>query len=60
MDRHGFEVAVGDEVVVVTGRDARARQVLSNSTSEQAPSLLELLNSDPEAYRDQVVNSDIY
>lgn len=48
------------DALVVTGRDARARQVLSNSTSEQAPSLLELLNSDPEAYREQVVNSDIY
>lgn len=48
------------DALVVTGRDARARQVLSNSPSEQAPSLLELLNSDPEAYREQVVNSDIY
>lgn len=48
------------DALVVAGREARAREVLADSTSEQAPSLLELLNSDPAAYRDQVVNSDVY
>jgi hypothetical protein len=33
--------------------------VISNSSSEQAPGLLRLLETDPEAYREQVVNSDI-
>jgi hypothetical protein len=46
--------------MVVAGRKAPAREILSNSPSEQAPSLLQLLRSDPEAYREQVVNSDIY
>ena len=35
-------------------------RILAESPSEQAPGLLELLNSDPEAYREQVINSDVY
>ena len=55
----GMDLAVADAMVVAS-RESKAREILSNSTSEQAPSLLQLLNSDPDAYREQVVNSDIY
>lgn len=55
----GMDLAVAD-AMVVAGREARAREILANSPSEQAPSLLRLLDSDPDAYREQVVNSDIY
>jgi tetratricopeptide (TPR) repeat protein len=48
------------DAMVVAGRESRAREILSRSPSEQAPSLLRLLDSDPDAYREQVVNSDIY
>ncbi len=54
-----MDLAVAD-AMVVAGREARAREILSSSPSEQAPSLLRLLDSDPEAYREQVVNSAIY
>lgn len=54
-----MDLAVAD-AMVVAGREGRAREILAASPSEQAPSLLELLNSDPEEYREQVVNSDIY
>jgi tetratricopeptide (TPR) repeat protein len=55
----GMDLAVAD-AMVVAGRESRAREILSNSPSEQAPSLLRLLDSDPDAYREQVVNSDVY
>ena len=55
----GMDLAVAD-AYVVAGRESRAREILENSPAEQAPSLLQLLDSDPEAYREQVVNSDIY
>lgn len=55
----GMDLAVAD-AMVVAGRESKARKILSNSPSEQAPSLLQLLDSDPDAYREQVVNSDIY
>lgn len=55
----GMDLAVAD-AMVVAGRESRAREILSNSPSEQAPALLQLLDSDPEAYREQVLNSDIY
>jgi tetratricopeptide (TPR) repeat protein len=45
---------------VVQGRYGQARRILAQSPSEQAPGLLELLNVDPGAYREQVINSDIY
>jgi tetratricopeptide (TPR) repeat protein len=48
------------DALVVQGRYGQARQILAQSPSEQAPGLLGLLNSDPEAYREQVINSDIY
>ena len=55
----GMDLAAAD-AMVVAGRESRAREILANSPSEQAPSLLRLLDSDPDAYREQVVNSDIY
>jgi hypothetical protein len=54
-----MDLAAAD-AMVVAGRESRAREILASSPSEQAPSLLRLLNSDPDAYREQVVNSDIY
>jgi predicted Zn-dependent protease len=48
------------DALVVQGRYAQAREVLGRSSSEQAPALLQLLDTDPEAYREQVVNSDVY
>ena len=48
------------DALVVQGRYAQAREVLIRSSSEQAPALLQLLDTDPQAYREQVVNSDIY
>ena len=48
------------DALVVQGRYDRAREILAASPSEQAPALLQLLDTDPEAYREQVVNSDIY
>jgi tetratricopeptide (TPR) repeat protein len=55
----GMDLAVAD-AMVVAGRESGARRILTNSPSEQASSLLRLLDSDPDAYREQVVNSDIY
>ncbi|MDQ3378253.1 MAG: hypothetical protein M3533_15345, partial [Actinomycetota bacterium] len=55
----GMDLALAD-AMVVAGRESQARKILSNSPSEQAPSLLQLLDSDPDAYREQVVNSDVY
>jgi hypothetical protein len=48
------------DALVVQGRYGQAREILAQSPSEQAPGLLGLLNSDPGAYREQVINSDIY
>jgi tetratricopeptide (TPR) repeat protein len=54
-----MELAIAD-ALVVQGRYTEARLVISNSSSQQAPALLELLNSNPQAYRESVVNSEIY
>jgi len=53
-----MDLATAD-AFVVQGRYGQARRILARSPSEQAPGLLELLNVDPAAYRDQVINSDI-
>jgi tetratricopeptide (TPR) repeat protein len=53
-----MDLATAD-ALVVAGRIGQARRILAKSPSEQAPGLLELLNSDPEAYREQVINSDV-
>lgn len=54
-----MDLATAD-AFVVQGRYGQARRILAQSPSEQAPGLLELLNVDPAAYREQVVNSGIY
>jgi hypothetical protein len=54
-----MDLATAD-ALVVDGRYGQAARILAESPSEQAPGLLELLNSDPAAYREQVINSDIY
>lgn len=54
-----MELAKAD-ALVVQGRYDEARAVISQSSSEQAPALLQLLDSDPEAYRESVVMSEIY
>ncbi|MBA3702283.1 MAG: hypothetical protein H0W79_05560, partial [Rubrobacteraceae bacterium] len=54
-----MDLATAD-AFVVQGRYGQARRILAQSPSEQAPGLLELLNVDPGAYREQVINSDIY
>jgi tetratricopeptide (TPR) repeat protein len=53
-----MDLALAD-ALVVQGSYGRAAKAISNSSSEQAPGLLRLLETDPEAYREQVVNSDI-
>ena len=54
-----MDLATAD-AFVVQGRYGQASRILARSPSEQAPGLLELLNLDPAAYREQVINSDIY
>ncbi len=54
-----MELALAD-ALVVQRRYSAARRVISQSSSEQAPALLQLLISDPEGYRESVVNSEIY
>jgi tetratricopeptide (TPR) repeat protein len=54
-----MDLATAD-AFVVQGRNGQARRILAQSPSEQAPGLLELLNLDPAAYREQVINSGIY
>ena len=53
-----MDLATAD-ALVVAGRIGQAQRILEKSPSEQAPGLLELLNSDPDAYREQVINSDV-
>jgi tetratricopeptide (TPR) repeat protein len=54
-----MDLATAD-AFVVQGRYGQARRILARSRSPQAPGLLELLNLDPAAYREQVINSGIY
>jgi len=54
-----MNLAIAD-ALVVAGRYAEAREVIAASSSAQAPALLQLLDSDPEGYRETVVNSEIY
>jgi tetratricopeptide (TPR) repeat protein len=53
-----MDLATAD-ALVVAGRIGQAQRILAESPSEQAPGLLELLDSDPKAYREQVINSDV-
>ena len=52
-------LAIAD-ALVVQGNYDKARIMLANSGAQQAPAILELLNSDPESYRKSVLNSAIY
>ena len=52
-------LAIAD-ALVVQGEYDRARMILVSSDAQQAPAILELLNSDPERYRQSVLNSAIY
>jgi tetratricopeptide (TPR) repeat protein len=54
-----MQLAIAD-ALVVQRHYAKAREILAQSSSPQAPALLQLLNSDPEAYRESVVSSAIY
>jgi tetratricopeptide (TPR) repeat protein len=54
-----MDLAIADALVVL-GRYDEAREVIEASSSAQAPALLQLLDSDPEGYRQTVVNSEIY
>lgn len=47
------------DALVVEGRDDEARSALRASDSEQAPAILELLNMDPEGYRETVLRSEV-
>lgn len=48
------------DALVVQGQYEEARRIVSESSSEQAPAILELLNSDPELYRQSIKNGEIY
>lgn len=54
-----MDLAVADALVVL-GRYDEAREVIEASSSAQAPALLQLLDSNPEGYRQTVLSSDIY
>jgi hypothetical protein len=54
-----MELAIAD-AFVVEGRYDKAREIIAQSSSPQAPALLQLLNSNPDAYRESVVTSEIY
>jgi Tfp pilus assembly protein PilF len=48
------------DALVVQGRYGKAREIIAQSSSPQAPALLQLLDSNPDAYRESVVTSEIY
>jgi tetratricopeptide (TPR) repeat protein len=54
-----MDLALAD-ALVVQGDYAGAREIIAGSSSPQAPALLQLLDADPEAYRESVVESGIY
>lgn len=53
------ELAIADALVAQRRYD-EARQIVAGSSAEQAPVILSLLGSNPEGYRQTVVNSDVY
>jgi tetratricopeptide (TPR) repeat protein len=54
-----MQLAMAD-ALVAQGRYSKAREIISQSSSPQAPALLQLLDSNPDAYRESVVTSEIY
>lgn len=53
------ELAMADGLVVQR-RYSEAYQMVASSSSEQAPTIMSLINSNPEGYRQTVVDSDVY
>lgn len=53
------ELAIADGLVVER-RYAEARQIVAGSSAEQAPTILSLISSNPEGYRQTVMDSDVY
>ena len=53
------DLAIAD-ALVVQGRYVEAREIISNTSSPQASGLIELIDTDPEGYRESVVNDDLY
>jgi tetratricopeptide (TPR) repeat protein len=56
---HSMKLAIAD-AYVVEGKYTKARKKLIGSKSPQAPALLQLLDSNPDAYRESVLTSEIY
>jgi tetratricopeptide (TPR) repeat protein len=54
-----MQLAIAD-ALVVQGRYDEARKTIAQSSSAQAPALLQLLDSNPYAYRESVLSSEIY
>lgn len=48
------------DALVAQRRYAAARRIVANSPAEQAPTILSLIDSNPEGYRRTVINSDVY
>lgn len=48
------------DALVVQRRYVEAAEIIAGSRARQAPAILELLNTDPEGYRESVQNSVIY
>lgn len=53
------ELAIAD-ALVVERRYAEARRIVASSPAEQAPTILSLINSGPEGYRQAILESDVY
>lgn len=53
------DLAIAD-ALVIERRYNEAYQIVANSSSEQAPTIMRLISSNPEGYRQTVVNSDVY
>ncbi|MGF1470168.1 MAG: tetratricopeptide repeat protein [Rubrobacteraceae bacterium] len=54
-----IDLSIAD-ALVVQERYAEAREIVAGNPSEQAPAILALLDTDPEMYRQSVLNSEIY
>ncbi len=54
-----IELSIAD-ALVVKGQYAEAREIVAESSADQADAILALLDSDPEMYRESVKNSEIY
>ena len=57
--RTSMDLAIAD-AFVVQGEYWKARRIVAESSAEQAPAILRLLNTNPEEYRESVESSAIY